>query len=523
MPTLHFSTFHWPSYFQSYFQTYFSTHRIASVLLIIGAGLLAFEPALWLITTWLDPVYDSLGLVVIALMTGLWLWSVRSPRIAVPRPALALVLLMSTALIRLSAQILAIHTLAAMTLVLDVYALARLSGVEERRRAVSALGLAVLFAFTLPMERVIQRLIGYPLQQIAASGAATLLSSVIPDVQQHGINLVIAGQPVLVDLPCSGARSLLLLMLLFTVIVTLLRPAWHHIFVGMIATLLTAWILNSLRISILALGIVFSEHWPIDVMQVPWHDLVGLITLGLGALPLWIWTVWHLRHPVSGSSCSYKKQSFHQSIPIKSSHSIYSTPSQFIFFATGFILLALLIITLPARPLDVTATLPPPWLPHLLLNQVGQPIDLTTSEQRYFTRYGGAAIRRQYGPVQLLVVQTTAPLRHLHAPDECLTGLGHRVRYVGRISQVATAVYQSVDLQGRRWRVAVTFRSQSGQVASSIAEVAWHWFRQRDTWSMIQRITPWELPDAQHAALEQAVAAMFDIPLLSIHLTRTFL
>ena len=51
--------------------------------------------------------------------------------------------------------------------------------------------------------------------------------------------------------------------------------------------------------------------------------------------------------------------------------------------------------------------------------------------QAYFIKYGGSAQKAFYGPHQLLMVRTSAPLRHLHAPDECLRGLGMKVEYLG--------------------------------------------------------------------------------------------
>ena len=72
------------------------------------------------------------------------------------------------------------------------------------------------------------------------------------------------------------------------------------------------------------------------------------------------------------------------------------------------------------------------------------PAALTVWEVDYFTRYGGVAARARYGDNTLTVARTTAPLRHLHAPDECLRAAGHDVRHVGtRFGPLPTTTYSA--------------------------------------------------------------------------------
>ena len=142
------------------------TRFLPGLVFPIAAGVLAYEPVRWLIQTWQDPAYDSKGFLIFVVCAGLFVWSVTSPR-NVTRPdstRRALILLAATALIRLTGQVFAVNIIGALALVIDVYALATLAGVQHRERPISPGWLAVCFLFALPLERVIQHTVGFGLQ-----------------------------------------------------------------------------------------------------------------------------------------------------------------------------------------------------------------------------------------------------------------------------------------------------------------------------------------------------------------------
>jgi hypothetical protein len=96
------------------------------------------------------------------------------------------------------------------------------------------------------------------------------------------------------------------------------------------------------------------------------------------------------------------------------------------------------------------------------------------------------------------------------------------VRYVGvRRGALPTAIYRSVDAQGQHWRVSVSYISSDGQWATSVAEAVWYWLRadrararkpfRTPTWTMVQRIAPWDLPEEDGAAWDAAVARALDL------------
>ena len=231
-------------------------------------------------------------------VVGLFAWSVTSPLVDhAPRwGSLAFGLIALSASVRLAGQFLAINTVGALCLVYDVYALGLLLGLGSRARLISPAWLAVVFAFSLPLERIVQRTIGHMLQQVSAKRACGVLETVYDAVTCEGVRIVLAGKDVLVDLPCSGARALLLTLLAFAGAAATCRPAPLQFAAGFLIALVLARAANILRITVLAIG--FAEPWRlggIAVMEQPWHDLIGLATLAaLACAPLLTWAkrVW---------------------------------------------------------------------------------------------------------------------------------------------------------------------------------------------------------------------------------------
>jgi exosortase/archaeosortase family protein len=478
--------------------------RRPSTLVFIGAGLLAADPLRWLVATWTDATYNREGLYVALAVALLAAWSGASAlRREVPDARRALGLLIAAAAVRAAGQLLRVNVLGALTLAVDVYALATLAGLAHRRRAVSPGWLAALFALSLPLERVLQRVLGYGLQQLSATGACSALGLLDLEVVCQGTRILLDGQDLLVDLPCSGARGLVLLLTLFCGACAVARPDALRAARGLALTLLSAWAANVLRLVALALGLARG----VPVMEAPWHELTGLVALALGAAPV----LWWARR-------ANRAEAFDFALPIAArplcDRDLRYRASRGLPLL--FVAAALVIVNLPARPVDVARAMAPPVLPAALGQWTANPLPLSAAEQAYFTRYGGAAARASYGPHGLLLVSTSAPLRHLHAPDECLRNAGHDVRYVGvRRGALPSALYRSVDADGRRWRIAVSYVASDGAWATSVAEAVWRWLRGGRgavTWTMVQRITPWDVAEPELADWDHAVARALDLP-----------
>jgi exosortase/archaeosortase family protein len=475
------------------------------IFFAVGVVILAVHPVIWLITTWIDPAYGSHGWLVFAVAALLFVWSVTSQRrwVTTASRRRALWLLAITAGVRLISQLMGVNVIGALALVLDVYAIGLLFELNARTRALSPGWLALLFAFSLPLERIVQRTIGFGLQHVSAAGACGVLKTGFDSVQCEGVRILLAGRDVLVDLPCSGARGLLLLLLLFSVLSALIQPTLRQAGLGFAITLAAAVVTNVLRIVVLAVGLAYPGSFGgVDVMASPWHEAIGLTALALGAAPVLLWALYTPRllwdPPFAAAQIRFP---------------LFQPRQRTRFAGLAFLVVAIFITSLHARPVDVARTISAPELPARIGDFYAVPGHLSNIERHYFTRYGGGAARASYGPYRLLVVSTSAPLRHLHAPDECLAGAGHKVRYLGMTQQpLPTAVYHSEDPDGNRWRVSVTFVSDRGEIATSVAEAVWRWLQAPGaTWSMVQRIAPWQVPVQTLTAWDAAVVRAMDL------------
>ena len=165
---------------------------------------------------------------------------------------------------------------------------------------------------------------------------------------------------------------------------------------------------------------------------------------------------------------------------------------------------ALAIVNLPRTPFDVAQRNLAVPLPITLAGFAHQPIPLEPREQAFFTQVGGSAVKG------LMLVRTTSPLRHLHTPGDCLRGIGFRVAYLGaEFSPVPTAVYRAIAPDGARYRIDVSFVSDRGEVTSNVATASGN--GDARAWTAVQRISPEQLPEHQHAQWAAAVIAALEL------------
>jgi len=509
--------------------------KISSLWMVfaISSIILAFEPLMWLIRTWYEPAYNSSGFIIFAACVLLFIWSISSRRLS-SRPVnrkLAISLLVSTALIRLIGQLFAVNIIAAIALVVDVYAIGKLSALSYRRRPISSGWLAICFIFCLPLERVIQRTIGYGLQNISADGACSILDAMFGDVTCYGVRIILNNMDVLVDLPCSGARSLLLLLMFYSLCMSICRPTIMQGIAGLFLVIISSIITNILRIIILAVGIAYPDVVYIDVMAFPYHDLIGLLMLFIGSIPIIIFSRIFYKCPKYINSTldqiewqtpySIKRDAwwFEDSSYNKSGNIFHYAGKYFNYKMSqkigGYVLLlfAIIIVSLPKTAIDVSKKNIDIDLPEYMNGEKANHIALEQIEQQYFTQYGGAAAKANYGSHNIMMVRTSSPLRHLHAPDECLRGLGFDVQYMGvNYNIIPSSIYKAVDKNGVSWRVVVSFISDDGKATSNISEAIWHWLNNRNSvWTTVQRISPWDLHEAENRKIDMELMAYLDI------------
>lgn len=460
--------------------------------LAAASSLLALDPLKWLLNSWQDPSYQSHGglyCLVLAALVALSLAS--SPAAGANQTGRVFVLFLIAASLRLLGQVLAINILSALALAADVYALAALLGLDRRKFAISPFWLAVFFLFALPLGPILQRVAGYPLQMISADVACQMLSPVFADLICEGVRLRVNGADVLVDLPCSGASGLLLMVSLWAFLNVIYRPAFLRACRGLAVIVLVALLGNALRISLLAGGLALG----FDTMAEVPHTAIGLGTTALsGVLSL------ALYRPVPVT----QRPPLSRWVLPKRAH----LPAM--ICALGA---AIAITSLPKSPIDVSAPVAAAVLPMQLMGQRAVDVPLSETEAHYFTAFGGTAQKVQYGQLGLNIVRTSSPLRHLHSPETCLRGMGFKVQFKGtRFDPIPTSIYEATGPDGRVWTVAVSFVSEEGHATAGVGEAVWSWLSGSSrNWQSIQRITPADLPESSRISYEQAILAALDL------------
>jgi exosortase/archaeosortase family protein len=474
--------------------------RAANTALGLGAVVLAWEPAVWLVGTWYQNGYDGIGWVAFALALGLAAWSLSSPVVgAKQQRTQTYLLLLATAVLRMVAQLLDVNVIGALLLAVDVYAIASLLHLERRKHSISPFWLAIVFCFSLPVEPIVQRLVGFDLQHVSAFLACGLLQPFFDQLSCTGVRLQINAVDVLVDLPCSGAELVSLSALIFSVINAFFRPGTGWGVLGILVCLVLALLGNGVRIALLAAGISHAEALPFNVMDVIPHTIIGLVMVSITCIALL-------------SFARLYPEVAYQSRPVNRPPKPIAASLR-LWIAGLFLPMALMIGALQPRPVDASPRLSTPEIPLVAAGFLRVSSDLTTQEQRYFTRYGGGAERASFGPYGLLLVSTASPLRHLHDPTICLSGMGYQVNLLGTDHKTVSTVYQAERALNAgefgnnpvSYLVRVSYFSNRGVIASSVSEVVWHWLRQPDSkWTMVQRIVP------QHPAIDTESAELWE-------------
>ena len=460
--------------------------------LTLASVILAAEPLRWLVHSWQDPAYQSTGYVYCAALAVAMLVSVRSgtARQAAGSEGIFVIFLAAAAL-RLLGQVLAVNILSALAVGIDVYAIARLLRLNHRPIPLSTLWLAAFFLFSLPLAPILERVLGFPLQMISARVSCAMLTPFFGGLECHGVRLKVNEADVLVDLPCAGASGLLLMLALWTAINAWRNPRLGSAFLGLLAVLAMAVLGNGLRISLLAAGLGLG----IDTMAPAAHSGIGILSLAATALPVILF---------------YRPAPRAARLP---KHAFTLPKAWRLPLSLGAVIAALLIVSAPKEPFDRSGAVSRRTLPAQLLGHVQTPAALTPFERRFFEINGGFAQRASYGAFGLNVVQTGSPLRHLHAPETCLLGMGYEVAFLGtRFEPVPSSVYRATAPDGQAWLVSVSFVSEDGHQTASVGEAVWTWLTGRSQrWMSVQRITPISLPPDARAAFEQAALAALDL------------
>ncbi len=484
----------------------FDRALVPIVLALPGLIALAWDPAVWLLNTWQAPAYESNGAFVALVVAGLLAVSLASGHAQhdLRSARIALALLGLAAAIRLAGRVLAVNTIGAFALVVDVAAVASLLRVSARPFALHPGLVAALFAMALPIEHYAQRLLGHPLQLAAATISHALLLPFSSGLEREGVLLLHPDVVLAIDLPCSGARGLSLYTCVALVLWTCHRLNAVQVVKLAAAILGGSLFANTARIVALFVGAANG----LPVGAEPWHSAFGVAPLGVGVLPI----------------LQVFREAKRRTPAIRWSLARPYTTAPWLRWpaAVATSVIGLAIAMAPQHPVDVAPIERDARLPATLGSFIGFDVPLAENERAFFEQWGGGADKRRYragGGAEhtALLVRTRSPLRHLHGPDQCLIGSGHRVTRIGVVpGSVPTVIYKSIGPDGRAWRVQASFASDRGESASSVSEVVWRWLAEPDVpWNLIERISPWDACADTPAGCERFDRALFtslDLP-----------
>jgi len=268
-------------------------------------------------------------------------------------------------------------------------------------------GLGIL---SLPLISSLQFFIGYPLRVITAEISAHLLRMGGLAVIRDGSALLVNGQLVMVDAPCSGIQMSWAAYFTACVIASWLRlpdrlflrrMAW----VGCIVL-----VGNVVRNTLL----VIKEA---NVLPLPaWtHEAIGLFVFGgVCLLVSWLTSRGAMAPVQSGVPLAMPDNS--GSKPIR-----YFAP----LAIAGFVILSLWpMVSTPAMPSETPASVE--W-PSIFEGRTLRPLALSAVEARFAQQFPGVIARFANGERIVTLRHVSKPTRKLHPAADCYRGLGYRI------------------------------------------------------------------------------------------------
>lgn len=414
----------------------------------LPAAVLAAWPSwVWAARRLGDGSDDPLGIIALAIL-GLLLWRDRTSLSAQPRLnwlASATILLIAGALSQSILPPLLRGLISVLALLMMVLSL-RAPG----QPWTAWLGLGVL---SLPILSSLQFFAGYPLRVITAEASAWLLRLGSWPVERQGSALVVDGQWVMVDAPCSG-----------------IQMAWVGYFT---ACALAAWQRLPDRLLLRRLPLVGLLVLSGNILRntlLVWgesggsgfsgwvHEAVGLLVFA-GVCAMIFRIIGH--------------RAFAPSAPVEHAR---SAPSK---STAGGLLGALALATF--WPLLVPASaLEPKQVAHEWPVQFEgrplRPLALSPAEQRFAEDFPGQLSRFTDGRRNIVLRHVLRPTRKLHPAEDCFRALGYRIDQTQLHRRVGAAGLQRcfvVSRDDERLQVCDYIEDAAGQSFSDTS--AWYW------------------------------------------------
>lgn len=412
------------------------------------AALAAWPSWLWAARRLGDGSDDPLGIIALAAL-ALLLWRDRTslggqPRLRWLLPATGL--LLTLALVQPWLPPLLRGLLSVLALLLAVLSLR-----DPGQPWLAWLGLGFL---ALPLLSSLQFFVGYPLRVITAEVSAWLLRLGPWAVERQGSALLIDGQWVMVDAPCSG-----------------IQMAWVGYFT---AFALAAWLRQPDRLLLRRLPLVGALVLGGNILRntlLVWgesgasgfpgwaHEAVGLLVFAV---------VCGMILRVIGG------QAFDASMRKETAGS--STPGTVIYGTLlSALLLAMIWPLLAPTPASAVAIAPHEW-PTQFEGRLLRPLALSPVEQRFAEDFPGRLGRFTDGQRSIVLRHVLKPTRKLHPAEDCFRALGYRIEQTQLRRRVDAEGLQRcfvASRDGLRLHVCDYIEDAAGQSFSDTS--AWYW------------------------------------------------
>lgn len=366
----------------------------------------------------------------------------------------------------------------------------------------------LLLILVLPFEHYLDIYLGFPLRLLSAEWAGSLLQlTQLPLLTLESI-LLIDNKAAIVDVDCSGVKSLWAGLIFYLLLTWLERRAitvrWTLIGIGLIGLLVIS---NVFRIVMLVM-LDRVLGWP-ELAQL-FHQSLGLLGFIVSCLIIW-WSLlnWTQKRKVNPLSVEPK--------PVSNPY----TPAIILGLITGLALLY--------QPYQAVARINTPHRLHLPSSYHFELIPLSQKETVFFSANAARAQKytievKQKGQkikVSMVLVWSRAWQAH-HAPENCYLSQGYSISDTGiwRMNQPYTVRYLSLDKPTPQHKAMQTqtgvywFQSASHSTAEYSSRVMDHFIHPNDEWVMVSML--WERSVSPHdtrtfiATIEQSLEQLLN-------------
>ena len=395
----------------------------------------------WMAARLVDGSDDPLGLLALAAL-GALLWSVRDQLRCAPRlPWLAAALVGTLAATLLRGPLVTVTPLVTSLLAVVAWVCGLLAFLPDSRcgamrrqgvscpaqqHAIAAAPVLALAVLALPLIASLQFYAGYPLRVITAEVSRWLLGIWFA-VQREGSSLLVDGQLVIVDVPCSGVQ--MAWAGYFTACATaLLKGRTNRAFLPRLPLVgLTVLAGNVLRNTVLVA--LEASGYGASAFA---HQVVGLIVLA--AVCASIAAVMAASKPVVQENLQLHEKL--SRLPRHKWRGLHSARVQNRVLGKSLFGVAMLACALWAGAggagvrdaasaslaIDHATELPRQWQ-----GVAVRPLALSAVEQRFAERFPGRIMRLTDGRQIVVLRDVTKPTRMLHPAADCYRALGYRI------------------------------------------------------------------------------------------------